>query len=124
MDSYAHFLSPPTGPLKRQVGVCIDGFPLSPISISRSISNGSHESVETHDEKTKKYLQRFSHVLTMRITHLQDEIVAIKMALKEHPKPQGQKLLLDRKAEKEQAFVLTQKKLKKVHALLDVFNEE
>lgn len=124
MDSYTHSLPPPTGPLKRQVGVCIDGFPLSPISISRSISNGSHESVDTNDEKTRRHLLRFSNILLVRIRHLEDDISTIRIGLKEQQKTQAQKILFERKVEKEKELALNHKKLKKVRALLELFNEE
>lgn len=117
MQSLHVYLPLPPGPLKRQIGVDAYGLSLSPIPISRSVSNTSNPP-ESCEERTARQLRRYLSTTLSDIEALQYEVNNIRLAIKES-RAKDLKHTLNLLSEKEKLLVLARKKLKRTQTLLD-----
>lgn len=124
MESIHISLPVPNSPLRRQIGVSIDGYPLSPISLSRSISAVSGHSVpECCEEKTRKQLHRYLGFLHCERNAVEGEILTIREAISENSSEHNA-ALLEQKAIKEKELVSLVKKILKTKTLIDLIGKD
>lgn len=124
MESLHISLPVPNSPLRRQIGVSVDGYPLSPISLGRSISAvSSHSVAECCEEKTRKQLHRYLGFLHCERGAVESELLAIREGISESC-PEQNAALLEQKATKEKELVSLMKKILKTKTLIDLISKE
>lgn len=123
MESIAISLPVPNSPLRRQIGVSLDGYPLSPISLSRSISAVSSHGPECCEEKTKKQLYRYIGFLRNELAAVQEELLTIKNNIHEST-PQEHDALMEQKAIKEKELVALRKKIWRTETLIELIRKD
>lgn len=123
MESIQISLPVPNSPLRRQIGVSLDGYPLSPISLGRSISAVSSHGPESCEEKTKKQLYRYIGFLRNELAAVEAEVLSILSSIQEHS-PQENAMLMEEKALKDKEIVSLRKKIWRTETLLDLIRKD
>lgn len=124
MESIHISLPVPNSPLRRQIGVSVDGYPLSPISLSRSISAMSgHSAPECCEEKTRKQLHRYLGFLHSERNAIEGELLHIRESISESSSEESV-TLLEQKASKEKELISLVKKILKTRTLIDLIGKE
>lgn len=123
MESIRISLPVPNSPLRRQIGVSLDGYPLSPISLSRSISAVSSHTPECCEEKTRKQLYQYIYFLRNEVISAQEELFMIKKNINESSH-QASAELLEEKALKEKELATLRKKIWRTETLIDLIRKD
>lgn len=121
MESLRISLPAPSGAtLRRQTCLGMDGLPISPIPLYRSISDMSHGS-DTSEEKTRKQVVAFIKTLQKERAMIEEDISELKLSLASLV-PARRIHIEERIGAKEMKLSHLQKKIKRAEIFLEVLS--